>query len=129
VSGRVRAVPCDAARRRARLRRALGFWDSAENLRELDGDVNGYTSLYVLAGIAAADVICCARLGEHSQSENHADSVRLMRAADPDLAASLQRLLSGKSADAYGAAAVSATRAKEVRAAAERLVEAARLWA
>lgn len=124
---KVPVTPCDAADRRGRLEQALGFWRSAEDLRTLDeGQRNSIVSLYVLAGIAASDVICCARLGERSSSENHSDAVALLKRASPELVAPLQRLLSGKSAAAYGATPSSMHRQTEARTAALRLLDGAR---
>lgn len=118
------AAPGEKTARRAR---AIEFWRSAEDLAHLDGDGNSIVSLYVLAGIAASDAICCAKLGEYSQSENHADALAVLKRASPELTGSLQRLLSRKTEWAYGGAAVSSSRVAEARAAASRLVEAARL--
>lgn len=111
---------------RERRTRAIEFWQSAEDLRDLDGDGNSIVSLYVLAGVAASDAICGARLGEYAQGENHADALAVLKRADPTLVASLQRLLSRKTEWPYGGAGVSASRIESARAAATRLVEAAR---
>ncbi|WES62831.1 hypothetical protein P0L94_10200 [Microbacter sp. GSS18] len=121
-----RTAPCSAAERDGRRARAEEFWQSAEDLRELDEGSNAVLSLYVLAGIAASDVVCCARLGEYSRSENHADAIDLLRRADRSLVPALQRLLSRKSESAYGVAPISATRVTEARNAADKLVRAAR---
>ncbi|MFT3797738.1 hypothetical protein [Microbacterium sp.] len=109
-----------------RLARATGFWESAENERSLDADPNAIAALYVLAGIAAADAICCRKLGEYSRSESHDEAISLIKRVSPDLAAPLRRLLADKSLDAYGAAAVSARRVEQTRTASARLIEAAR---
>jgi hypothetical protein len=106
---------------RERRTRAIEFWQSAEDLRDLDGDGNSIVSLYVLAGVAASDAICGARLGEYAQGENHADALAVLKRADPT-----QRLLSRKTEWAYGGAGVSASRIESARAAATRLVETAR---
>jgi len=116
-----------AAVKADRRARAIEFWRSAEDLFELDGDGNSIVSLYVLAGIAASDALCCAKVGQYSQSENHADALAVLRRAAPELTASLQRLLSRKTEWAYGGSAVSASRIAEARAAATKLVDAARL--
>ncbi len=123
----MRLVAATPEARRERRERALEFWRSAEDLRALDGDGNSIVSLYVLAGVAAADAICCARLGEYSQGENHSDALGVLRRAAPDLTPSLQRLLSRKTEWAYGGATVSGARLEAARVAATRLVEAARL--
>ena len=118
------AGPTECAQR---LQRAEGFWNSAENERELNADPNAIAALYVLAGIAASDALCCTRLGKYSRSENHADATALIERVDPGLAAPLRRLLADKSLDAYGAAAVSPKRVDAARTAAEKLLAAARL--
>jgi hypothetical protein len=50
----------------------------------------------VLAGIAAADAVCCSALGRRSRSQNHRDAVALVRQvfpAGPAAARHLERLL------------------------------------
>lgn len=108
-----------------RLARAQGFWDAAENEHQLGADPNAIAALYVLSGIAASDALCCKKLGEYSRSENHADAIEMITRVDRSLAAPLRRLLADKSLDAYGAAAVSAKRVDQSRAAAARLMDAA----
>lgn len=58
---------CDAATRRGRARKADEFRLAAEVIEEYagsDDDLNdAYVTLCVHAGIATADVVCCARLG------------------------------------------------------------------
>lgn len=122
-----RVLRATAETTRERRRRAIEFWRSAEDLRDLDGDGNSIVSLYVFAGIAASDAICGARLGEYAHGENHADALAVLKRADPTLVASLQRLLSRKTEWAYGGAGVSASRIETARTAATKLVEAARL--
>ncbi len=49
---------------------------------ELDvanADADAAVTLAVHAGIAASDVICCARLGEHAQGKNHGEATGLLR--------------------------------------------------
>lgn len=106
-----------------RLARAREFWHAAEALADLEQAPNAIAAEYVLCGIAAADAICCRRLGEYSRSDDHNDAVDLVKRVDPGLAPSLSRLLTDKSLDAYGAAAVSAKRVSTTRAAAQRLLE------
>ncbi len=43
---------------------------------------NAAGDLLVDAGIAASDVICCVRLGVHSNSGTHSDAVTLLERAD-----------------------------------------------
>lgn len=83
-------------------------------------------SLRVTAGIAATDVICCARLGRHSTSANHHDAVALLRTVDGSLANHLRRLLQMKPKAQYGALAVSGRELRTSARAVEVLVAAAR---
>ena len=39
-------------------------------------------TLYVHAGIAAADVICAVSLGMYAQGDSHQDAVKLLASAD-----------------------------------------------
>lgn len=50
-----------------RLAKAEEFLDNAELLADDDDRRNAAAALFVDAGIAAADVLCCKRLGEHAQ--------------------------------------------------------------
>jgi hypothetical protein len=93
----------------------------------LEGDSpNASVELLVLAGIAAADVVCCLRLGKHSTSENHHEAVALLEEAQPDVAKHLRTLLSLKSKVAYTHHPPSKDDCKKANRAAENLVEAAR---
>ncbi len=53
------------------------------------------------AAIAAADVICCLRLGRRSSDGNHQASVELLRQVDAQLANHLRRALNHKQQAAY----------------------------
>ncbi len=63
--------------------KAKQFLEAAETVEALADDSNdvadAYVTLCVHAGIAAADVICCKRLGEHSRGEDHTAAVALAR--------------------------------------------------
>jgi NTP pyrophosphatase (non-canonical NTP hydrolase) len=65
-----RVVNCDRTIRQGRMVKAQQFADAAtlvQNLAEEAGDVaDAYITLCVHAGIAASDVICCARLGRYA---------------------------------------------------------------
>jgi hypothetical protein len=69
----------------------------------------------VLAGIAAADAICCERLGERHQGEDHQGAVELLKEAtrDSSLASKFGRLLSLKSGAQYGALSLTAPKARD----------------
>ncbi|MGB3676699.1 MAG: hypothetical protein WA988_19890 [Candidatus Nanopelagicales bacterium] len=85
-------------------------------------------TLCVHAGIAAADVICCAALGEHSLGQNHTDAVTLLKQAsrEPALARSLSMLLGVKTKAGYTSDMTSPEVRKQAARAAERLIQEAR---
>ena len=67
-----------------------------------EADVSdAYVTLCVHAGIAAADVICCAKLGAHTTGQRHADAVALLATADRALARHLNTLLTMKTRSGY----------------------------
>lgn len=128
-----RERPCDAAIMRGRLARARSFLEAAELVAELvDGDDDAQlelaaalVTLWVHAGIAAADVICCIRLGRHHLGDAHQSAVALLRSADTDQAPALDRLLQLKAPAGYGHRLVSARDRLRARRAAEGLVQRA----
>ena len=122
MTGRTRA--CSDAIQTGRLEKATEFHDAAA----LVGDVspNAAVELFVLAGIAAADAICCKRLGVHAKGENHNEAVDLLENADPGSAKYLRTLLSMKSKVAYTHQSVSKDDRKKASRAASSLVEEAR---
>lgn len=65
-----RTLRCTDTTRAGRLAKAQQFWSAAQTIEAFAGDEtsvsDAYTTLAVHAGIAAADVICCARLGQHA---------------------------------------------------------------
>ncbi len=100
---------------------------AAEALAASDsGDVTDASiTLLVHAGIAAADAICCTRLGQHTQGDSHHDAVALVGRVDRRHARNLQTLLDLKTKSGY--ASVPSSTADRLRAAraARQLVEAA----
>jgi len=86
-----RSRPCTAAIRAGRLREAENNLADARALAALAADTphNSYVSLLVLAGVAASDVICCARLGVHSSGESHQEALALLKQAAPELTPAL----------------------------------------
>jgi hypothetical protein len=92
-----------------------------------DQDIaDAYVTLCVHAGIAAADVICCARLGEHTQGDDHQQAVALLTKADRPNAKYRKVLLDLKTRSGYSATPTSKTDQKRAGRAAEALVSAAR---
>lgn len=94
-----RTKECSAAMRRGRMRKAREFLE----LAELAGPElpDGCVSNAVLAGIAAADVICCVRSGVRAAGEDHQRAVVLLKQADARSAPHLDRLIRLKSRSAY----------------------------
>ena len=86
---------------------------------------DAYITMGIHAGIAAADVICCRRLGIHHHGENHAEAVMMIGRVDRPLAAALATLLRKKTASGYSDKASSAADCKQAQRAMDRLVEAA----
>lgn len=96
----MRTRPCDRAVATGRVKKAAQFYDAAETIRELaddEGEIrDAFVTLCVHSGIAAADAICCAALGEHAQGESHSDAVQLLAQVNPgggELGLDLQTLL------------------------------------
>jgi hypothetical protein len=75
---------CTEAIRTGRRAKANQFYLAAEAIAATieDQDIaDAYVTLCVHAGIAAADVICCARLGEYAQGDDHQEAVTLLSKA------------------------------------------------
>lgn len=126
----MRTQPCSAAIRQGRLRKAEQFLAAADLVRDLAEEyedvADAFATLCVHAGIAASDVICCVRLGEHAQGENHSETIALLKTADPTAAKHLSALLALKTKSGYSHTAVTPEEFKRAGRAAEALVEAAR---
>lgn len=119
---------CSDAVRSGRLDKARQFADAAEIIETMvDGpDLDdAYITLCVHAGIAAADVLCCARMGVHAQGDDHMEAVTLLEKVDKDLAGNLRTLLAMKTAAGYGALRMSAAKQKRAGRAMRHLVDAA----
>jgi hypothetical protein len=126
----MRTQTCDAVMRRGRLGKAEQFLSAADTVREsaFEGDAvaDAYVTLCVHSGIAAADVICCARLGLHAQGDNHTDAVALLKTAAPEVARHLHTLLGLKTKSGYSHLPVSAEDFKRAARAVEVLIDEAR---
>jgi hypothetical protein len=92
-----RTNPCTPRTRSGRLAKAEQFLDAAQTIADLADDAQDVTDAFVTmcvhAGIAASDVLCCARLGVHAVGENHQEAVDLLRRVDAQLARDLATLL------------------------------------
>jgi hypothetical protein len=125
-----RTRECTQQVRAGRLAKAIQFaevFDQARILAEeaREDVADACVTLAVHAGIAAADVICCTRLGVHAHGENHAESIALLRSADPDRAANLSTLLGMKSRARYSHDLVNAEMLRRAERAMTALVAAA----
>jgi hypothetical protein len=97
-----RTSACTAADARTRLKTAR------------DEYLNVAAGLAVLAGIAASDSICCARLKVRHRGDDHRGAADLLRTATPDganMARLLLRLLDLKDEAHYGVMVVAARKA------------------
>jgi hypothetical protein len=125
-----RTIPCTPDVQQGRLRKAVEFLDAATLIAaQPDGKAtaaDAYVTLCVQAGIAASDVICCARLGCHAHGQDHNDAVTLLAQANSDAARHLRALLTMKTKADYSHTPISTAEAKRAGRAAEALVEAAR---
>lgn len=128
-----RTHKCTPATITGRLRKAEMFHGAASDVMDLADDeqdvLDACITLWVHAGIAAADVLCCKRLGEHSSGENHNEAVALLAKVDKDRGKDLAVLLALKTPASYGAGRSTAADGKRARRAADRLVEATRTTA
>lgn len=126
----VRTKPCTPEIRQGRLRKAAEFLDAATLIADqADWEAaapDAFVTLCIQAGIAAADVICCARLGEHAQGQDHNEAVTLLSQADGESAKHLRVLLGMKTKAGYSHTGISAADARRAGRAADALVETAR---
>ena len=116
---------CDSAVIAGRMSKANEFLDAADHLGEEMPNAAG--DLYVDAGIAASDVICCVRLGVHSNTGNHAEAAALLKRADGGSERHLNTLLNLKNKAAYTHQDLTSAELKRMIRAAQHLVESAKL--
>ncbi|GAB91817.1 hypothetical protein [Gordonia rhizosphera] len=116
---------CDSVVIVGRMSKANEFFDAADHLGE--GMPNAAGDLYVDAGIAASDVICCVRLGVHSNTGSHSEAVALLKRADSGSERHLNTLLNLKNKAACTHQDLTSAELKRMIRAAEHLVEAAKL--
>lgn len=125
-----RAKKCTAAVREGRREKARQFSQAAEMIATLVADepedlVDAYITMCVHAGIAAADVICCARTGTHAQGEDHAEAVDLLASVDKTMSKHLATLLGMKTQVGYGDRRSGATDRRRAQRAMSALIDAA----
>lgn len=125
-----RSVPADKSVQQGRLAKAKQFLRVADDARQLtDGDdvADAAVTLYVHAGIAAADALCAKALGKHAKGQDHQEAVALLETVDSSAARSLNLLLAMKSRAGYGHDPISETNLTRAARAAQQLVELASL--
>jgi hypothetical protein len=132
MPGSARTAAATRADARARLKTATAYVEVGELVldeRERQEFLNVSAGLAVLAGIAAADSICAARLQQIHRGQDHRGAAVLLEAATSDgktLARLLRRLLDIKDAAHYGVAIVERRRAGDAIRWARQLTERAR---
>ena len=113
-----------------RLAQAKKFLEVAEMCLD-DGDESTpmvAAALSVLAGIAASDAACCAKLKERSRGKNHHDAEKLLATIHPDgheMKLNLQRLINEKDNAHYGTMMVSNGKATKMVGWARKLIDLA----
>ncbi len=121
-----RPKPCSVQDAIARLSKAEQFLLLAGLAVDDAALRSAEASNLVLAGIAASDVICCARLGRRSGAADHTAAVAMLATVDVSAAKSLDALLRLKSVAQYDTANPTAQQLLSARRAAQALAAAAR---
>lgn len=88
---------------------------------------DAFVTLCVHAGIGAADVICCTKLGVYHAGESHNEAVALLASVDKSASKHLKGLLDMKTRSGYSPALTSAADQKRAGRAASALVAIASL--
>ena len=104
--------------------KANEFFDAADHRGEEMPNAAG--DLYVDASIAASGVLCCLRLGVHSNTGNHSEAIALLKRAGNGSEPHLNTLLNVKNKAAYTHQDLTSAELKKMNRAAEHLVEAAK---
>jgi tagatose-1,6-bisphosphate aldolase len=126
-----RAQPCDRRDALNRLMQAEAFVTAAAMVLEDTTDVarpGVAAALAVLAGVAASDAACCARLRRRARGQAHDEASALLATVEPhgpEMAKDLDRLLSRKDSSQYGMAFVSSAEATRMVSWARRLLDRA----
>ena len=125
-----RTVPADKSVAVGRLTKAQSFLsvaDEALDLADTENDVaDAAVTLYVHAGIAAADAICAAALGLHAKGSDHAQAVTLLAEVDKPASRQLSTLIGMKTRAGYGHDPMNSDQLRRARRAAQSLVNRAR---
>ena len=121
---------CTSKSRAGRLDKAKQFLAAAEMITPITEGIDladAFVTLCVHAGIAASDVICCARLNEHSIGGNHNSAIALLARVDKGHAIHLKTLLDMKGHAGYSDISVTTEYQISAKLAAQTLVTAATL--
>lgn len=129
ISG-IRTTSCSVEEARLRLRAARAYLEAAR--LALADDREEFASVAagnaVLAGIAAADALCCKGLGSRARSQDHRQAAELVKTAStkgPRHKTLLLRLLDLKDESHYGFLNISAGAASRAVKSAGELVDGA----
>ncbi|MGH3343558.1 MAG: hypothetical protein ACRDPK_11900 [Carbonactinosporaceae bacterium] len=130
-SGRGRTETFNRAQGRQRLDYARKCHEAAELVGSDHDDTYAgkvAVSLYVLAGISAADAIGAGSVGERWRGEDHAGAIGFLRTAVPDVRPSTQlsTLLDLKDTAHYSTALINTDAQKKAERASAALIEKAR---
>jgi hypothetical protein len=123
-----RQEPCGRAEAGARLVQADAYLAAARLVVDDPMDVANpgvAAALAALAGIAAADAACCARLAVRARGQDHRGAVALTGTVTPNgaaMAKDLERLLKRKDSVHYGTTMISAAEGARMVSWAARLV-------
>jgi hypothetical protein len=126
-----RTADCTPAQGRSRLRQAQALVMAADLVLSDDTDTatpSVAAALAVLAGIAASDAACCAKLRKRPRGDNHTEAVKLVRTVEPhgaDMAKDLSRLVAAKDESHYGVALVDRAKARRLVGYAQRITSLA----
>lgn len=130
-----KSAPCGKPEARTRLSHAEKFFEVAELVESeaLEGlepaSASVAAALAILAGIAASDAACCAKLGMRSRGDDHQQAQALLKQITNDgekAATHLSELISKKDTAHYGVINISQPELKKLMRRAKLMVEFAR---
>jgi hypothetical protein len=130
-----RSAPCGKPEARTRFSQAEKFLEVAELVESeaLAGlepaSASVAAALAILAGIAASDAACCAKLGMRSRGDDHQQAQAFLKQITSDgakAASHLSELISKKDTAHYGVINISQTELKKLMRRAQFMVEFAK---
>jgi len=127
-----RTQTCGRPEAQSRLEQAEAFVLAAELVLEDTTAVANSgvaAALAILAGIAASDAACCARLRKRARGQAHDEAVALLETVEPggaEMAKDLKRLLQKKDSASYGVSFFALREALDLVGWAKRLIGRAR---